>query len=222
MKKLFYTLLLVLASSALQAQTHLRISSISGIPQDSVFEIASYDSIYVTVVNDDTAAFSDFIDIFMKSHNNQFPDSLIQNSLVNIASGDSASLNRQGYTFSPQYFSEGDNIVVVWPNARNASIVADSLTFSVYFVSLIASVPENPDETFILYPNPSTRYISFKGTKEIEVKYVRIFDVTGKEIYHNQSIERMIPTMDWKAGLYIIQIEKSDGTNKIFKIQKAD
>ncbi len=225
MKKLFYLLLLIICGSSLFAQTHLKISNISGIPvtgipNNIVYEANSYDSIYVTVVNDDTTSFSDSLSIFIKSGSIQFTDTLVHQSPVNIASGDSISLFRSGYIFSPVYFEDGDNIVVVWPAARQTPIQTDSLSFTLFFVSLVANVSNIQDEPLILFPNPATKYIYFRGIEEIAIKQVRIYDIYGKIIYSNSSFQRYMSIEKWKPGLYFINLEKEDGSVQVISLQK--
>ncbi len=225
MKKLLYLLLLIFCGSSLFAQTHIRISHISGIPitglpNNTVYEVSTYDSIEVTIVNDDTLSFSDSISIYIKSGSIQFIDTLIYATSINIASGDSIILHRSGFVFSRVYFDEGDNIVVVWPAARITPIVSDSVTFNIFFISLLASSPEFPKEEIILFPNPVSKYLSIDGLNLIQIKRVRIYDLLGKEIYNHSSIHRNIPIENLSPGMYLLNIEITDGSMKVFKFQK--
>ena len=225
MKKLFYLLLLILCCRSLFAQPHLRISSITGIPvtgipNNVVYEVNTYDSINVTIVNEDTSSFSDSLFILIKSDSAQIADTLVQQTFVNIASGDSIILLRSGYVFSPVYFEEGDNIVVVWPSARLKPIQADSVIFDLFFVSLLASSNNILNETIILFPNPATKYISINGLDKMDIKQVRIYDLSGKVIYNHSSMQRLIPIEDLKPGIYFIKIEIADGSMRVFKFQK--
>lgn len=225
MKKLFYLLLLIFCGSSLFAQPHLRISNISGIPvtgipNNIVYEVNTYDSINVTIVNDDTTSFSDSLSILIKSGSIQYTDTLVHESLVNIASGDSITLLRSGYIFSPIYFEDGDNIVVVWPAARHLPIQTDSLSFTLFFVSLVANVSNISNEPLILFPNPASKYIYFRGIEEIAIKQVRIYDISGKMIYSNSSIQRYMSIEKWKSGLYFINLEKDDGSVQVISLQK--
>ena len=226
MKKLFYLLLLILSCSSLFAQPRLSISSITGIPvtgipNNVVYESNIYDSINVTVVNEDTSTFSDSLFILIKSDSAQLADTLVQHTFVNIASGDSITLQRSGYVFSPVYFEDGDNIVVVWPSASSISIQADSVIFDLFFVSLLASSNNFSNETIILFPNPATKYISINGLDKIYIKQVRIYDLTGKVIYNHSSMQKLIPIEDLKPGIYLIKIELTDGSRRVFKFQKT-
>lgn len=223
MKKLFYLLLLIFCISSLSAQTHLRISNIkgipvSGIPNNTVYEVNTYDSIEVTVVNDDTTSFSDSITIYIKSGSIQFSDTLINETSVNIASGDSITLHRMGFVFSRVYFDEGDNIVVVWPAARINPIISDSITFNIFFISLHASSPEIPKEEIILFHNPVSKYLSIEGLNLMDIKRVRIYDLRGKEIYNHSSIQQLIPIENLAPGIYLLNIEINDGSMKVFKL----
>ena len=224
MKKLLYLLLLIFCGSSLFAQTHIRISNISGIPvtglpNNTVYEVSTYDSIDVTIVNDDTLLFSDSISIYIKSGSIQFIDTLIDATSINIASGDSITLHRSGFVFSRVYFDEGDNIVVVWPAALITPIVSDSVTFNIFFISLLASSPEIPNKEIILFPNPVSKYLSIDGLNHTMIKRVRIYDLLGKEIYNHSSIQQFIPIENLAPGIYLLTIEITDGSLNVFKLR---
>ena len=223
MKKIFLVLFLFLTTVALQAQPRLRISSIFGLPVtqlDTAYEAGIYDSIYATVVNDDTAFFSDTLDILSQSNGTLTIDTLFFNAqITTLQGGDSTSFFRAYYIFSPIHYADGDNIVVVWPSARQSQIYSDSITFHIYFLSLIASSSSIPDSPLTLYPNPATKYISIRGDVGANIKQVRIYDVSGKEVYRNSSIQKFISTENWRSGLYFIRIENADGKIQIIKMQ---
>ncbi len=226
MKKLFYFVSLILCCSSLFAQPRLRISLITGIPvtgipNNVVYEANTYDSINVTIVNEDTLTFSDSLTILIKSHSAQIADTLVQLTSVSIAGGDSITLFRSNYVFSPVYFEDGDNIVVVWPSARLTPIQSDSLIFNLYFVSLLQSSNNIPNETIILFPNPATKFISINGLDKKDIKQVRIYDLSGKEVYNTSSIQKLIPIEDFKPAVYFIKIELADGSMKVIKFQKT-
>ncbi len=223
MKKILYLLLFLLAGQHVNAQFHLSIDSIAGMPQfptDSAYEYQSY-NITTRIVNNDSVPFQDAVIVLIKSITAPFVDTLYGDTTsIFIAGPGSALVTRNNYVFSPVYFDDGDNIVVVWPQARNTGSIGDSTSFHIYFISLLASVERPELKSPIYYPNPATQSIYLKNPTGIAIKRVRIFDISGKEVYHNNSMSSFISIEKWPSGLYIIDVEGDDGLHKIIKIQK--
>ena len=214
----FYSLLLIFSSVSLFGQGHLRVSSISGLPPDTVFEAGSY-NVDVTIVNDSTVTYTDSIQIRIQG-DSMGSDILIPFTAVSILPSDSVTLQRVGYVFSPQYFEEGDNIVVVWPVAAAVPVTYDPISFNLNFVSMAANTGNVAIESFYIYPNPASKFISINGLTGIKIKQVRIYDVSGKLIYQKSSLQKFISVEDWPPGLYIIQLENEDGFIRNIKLQK--
>ena len=204
----FFMAGILLSSSA---QVHLRISGLSRFPvspTDTAYESVTYDSIQIQVLNiGNTPLNSDNISILIVGNPAGGVDILYEDTaaLYNIQSGTSANINASGYVFRPTHFDDGDNIVVVWPAARFTPYIADSLTFHIYYVSLLASINLQGNDQIVISPNPVNDYIALEIPSNLEVKQVRIIDLFGRSIVTFKDGINYIPTSNWNSGLYILQ-----------------
>ena len=137
-----------------------------------------------------------------------------------ILPGDSVSLFRSGYFFSVTHFDDGDNIIVVWPQAITTPVLVDTLQQQIHFVSLLAGIDNSDRESLILYPNPASKFISFNIPDGLIIKQVRIYDAEGREIYQSSFIKNYISINEWPAGIYLIEVEKADGNKQTLKLLK--
>jgi hypothetical protein len=104
----------------------------------------------------------------------------------------------------------------------NPFVLDCSLAFRTYCTEVknncetITSTFEVSDPTkFILYPNPSNRFITVKSEFD-RIKSVRIYDVQGRNIVPRMLSRRGAHSYDLAlpAGLYIIRIETENGNLK--------
>jgi hypothetical protein len=225
MKKFLFLFFIILITGTAGAQ-HLRISSISGIPLfpgDTVFEASQY-SVSVIVVNDDSVAFdlSDTIDILITNNDSLFTTDTIAtySDTTSLFPGDSVTISNSLYVFEAPHFDDGDNIVVVWPQARISGGTYDSLSFEIYYVSLGSGIDEQEVSGLIVYPNPSTDYLFLGNSHKFKIKQVRILDLSGKEIYLDKTQNLVIPISNLKAGQYLLEVQNTGGRKKVFTIQK--
>ena len=72
---------------------------------------------------------------------------------------------------------------------------------------------------FIVYPNPTNGLIYGEGEIIYKNHFLKIFDITGKEIYEGNSedLKRGIDLSDQPGGIYFIYIYEL-GIKKIVKI----
>jgi hypothetical protein len=210
---------LLLSSPTVYSQ-HLSITGISGnLPlHDTAYEaVAVYDSINISIINNDSVAFFDTLDVFIRAnlrpasylYQGQSPDSIGPFNTITVLP--------PGYHFDPQYFDEGDNIVVIWPAARNIPYTTDSLIDSIYFQS-INLVPELNQFDITVFPNPSTDYIYLDGIDKIKTGQVRIYDILGKEYYDQPEIGRYVSIRHLPSGIYYLDIEKTDGSRNVITL----
>lgn len=224
---LLLSFLLYLLSVSTQAQNaRLRISNLQGfpaLPLDTAQEGVSYDSIRITVVNSGTGTFTDNIDVFLQggTAGQGLVDTLYQDSvgLHQIAPGDSIDLLPVHYQFRTVHFDDGDNIVVVWPAARTTGTPSDSISFHVYFVRLSA-ISEAGILHIRAYPNPSSQFITLDLPSDHSLKYVRILNVHGQEIYRSSSYNGFLPVGDLPTGLYLLEAIEQNGKCFYAKILK--
>jgi hypothetical protein len=230
MKKILYTLFFLSINLQVFSQLNVKVTSLQGIP--FISGMAQEDSSYFIsfdLVNTGTITVSDTFDVFIQA------DALIidSNAVIttlsdtntagfdSIAPGDTISKSNQSFLFSSVNFDSGDNIVVVWPHARMANMDGDKDTTHIFFIPLNNNIDDPENSSIILYPNPSTSYISFKDPGQGKIKQVRILTVDGKLVFQTQNTRDFINIADWKPGLYFIEVEKTDGTRNMIRLQKS-
>lgn len=220
MKIRYILLTLFMAGTFLSsnAQVHLQISSLSRFPvspTDTAYESLTYDSILIQVQNiGNTLLNADNITIFIQGGTPASgPDILYKdtNALYSIQLGSSALINASGFVFKPTHFEDGDNIVVVWPQARTTPHISDSLTFHIYYVSLLGGLTNIAEEPVIISPNPLNDFVALEIPLNIAAKQVRIVDMLGRTVIKLNEGFNYIPTTDWTPGMYILQYTDKSG-----------
>lgn len=79
-----------------------------------------------------------------------------------------------------------------------------------------------PENTITLYPNPSNGIFNIKAN--VNIKAIKVVDLLGQEVYHNNQVNQLEPTIDasaWAKGLYIITTETNTTKPKSFKFVKS-
>lgn len=222
-KRFALLLLLSVFTNQLSAQVHLRITSLSRFPvapTDTAFESLVYDSIQSTVENIGNSVLVDNVSIFLQANPANQQDTIYDDSTVyTLQAGTSISIMSNGYRPKPTHFDDGDNIVVVWPAARTTPYTCDTLTFHVYFVSLINGIKwvENPIH---LGPNPVTDHLLVQIEPKISLQQVRILDMLGNEFLVLSPGQNFISTANWTAGIYFLETTNQNGTTFRRKIVK--
>ena len=222
-KRFALLLLFSVFANQLSAQVHLRITSLSRFPvapTDTAFESLVYDSIQASVENIGNSVLVDNVSIFLKANPTNQQDTIYDDSTVyTLQPGVAISLLSNGYRPKPTHFDDGDNIVVVWPAARTTPYSCDTLTFHVYFVSLISGIKmiENP---ILLGPNPVTDHLLVQIDAKNSLQQVRILDVLGEQILLLSTGQNFISTANWPAGIYFLETVYQNGTAFRRKIVK--
>lgn len=207
--KLLLLSFFILLAPKLFSQARLTITSLENFPGmqlDTAYAALSYDSILITIKNTGSTFFQGEADVILVAGTG-VPDTLFLDSIggTNLAPGDSVIRRPPPYQFNSVHFDDGDNIVVVWPQARTSGTLADSLLFLVHFVSL-QSITEAAKNVLQIFPNPGTDLIHL-GILEInQVEYVRIFNSEGRLVYHSSGNPGMIPVRGWTPGLYLLEV----------------
>lgn len=212
MKATRYSLLLIFLflGQNLFSQARLSITDLQGLPStgfDSAYFNTPYNNIQITIKNTGNTGFLGEADVLIMGGRNII-DTLFTDSVngTNLQPGDSIIKIPGSYLFSSVNYVDGDNIVVVWPQARTSGIPYDSLVFNLFYISF-QSIPELNRNAIIISPNPGTDYIKL-GLKDInQFEYVRIFDLQGILVFESSNDQKIVEVKNWKAGLYFIEIK---------------
>ena len=207
--RIYLILLFILLGNSLYSQTRLSITSIQGLPNsgaDTVYYNTSYNNIQITIKNLGNQAFQGEVDVMIMGGRGVV-DTLFTDSLsgTQLTPNDSTIKFPASYLFNTVHYVDGDNIVVVWPQARTTGVLIDSLSFNIHYVS-IQSVSELEKNSLIISPNPGTDFIRLEIPGNNHIEYVRIHDSTGRIVYETQEASQAIRVQNWKAGLYYIEL----------------
>lgn len=72
-------------------------------------------------------------------------------------------------------------------------------------------IVDQSNNAFNIYPNPASDVVTING--QVELKQVKIMNYTGQVVYQSaiNGMETTISTRDLSAGMYILQVETSEG-----------
>jgi len=90
-----------------------------------------------------------------------------------------------------------------------------------YAYSRIVKVQfEGKNDVVSVYPNPVAEQLFVKDAENLDIKELSIFNTMGKTIYKTTSVtaDKGINVKDFAAGMYVVRIEKNDGTYKTQKV----
>lgn len=224
LRKILLFILFGMLTAAASAQPHLRISSLSRFPvspNDTAYEAQVYDSITVQIDNIGNTVLVDQYDVFMSARPADrdtlyyYPDTF----QTVLQAGMTLIYNVDNFRFSPSHYDDGDNIIVVWPAARNTpNVTSDTLTFHIYFYSLTHSIPEDGLSPITFYPNPATDYILLQIPDKNVLKQVRIFDLSGRLLFDLPEGNAYIPISNWARGMYLLEMTGVKGERLVRKI----
>ncbi|MBP6335049.1 MAG: T9SS type A sorting domain-containing protein [Bacteroidia bacterium] len=192
------------------SQARLRITAIDNFPgqfaADSAFAGTPYDSILITIKNTGTLAFQGEVDVFLTAGPGVL-DTLFLDSIGGtlLAPSDSVIRRPAPYFFNSVHFDDGDNIVVVWPQARTGGIPSDTTIFHVYFISL-QSIAEFDQKQISVSPNPGTDFIRLDLAEINQLEQVRIIDSSGRIFFQSKDHAELISIRNWPAGIYFIEV----------------
>ncbi|MBX2910003.1 MAG: T9SS type A sorting domain-containing protein [Chitinophagales bacterium] len=205
MRKFLHILFILSASLVAQSQTSIDLS-INPLVTQPPFRVSYGDTIsYATeITNQDSITFSGTLFIAFKGSNSTSYDSL---NLGTVQIPPAGSIQRTiSIDVQPQYFKPGPEVVVVWPifSGTAGNQVADFI----FVKDNLSNIEDNSlSETnyFVWNNNLKT------NTDNNLLKQVRIFNLSGQEIFNTQNKNTPIALPILNAGLYFIQIEKLNG-----------
>ena len=215
LKYRLFVLCVVISSffNEIYSQAHLSFGYNGVNHEDTV----SYgDSIFYSfwIVNSGNVSFNDSIQLTCETYNSS---GLINMGSFGMFSTPSGVLNPGDSIYfnvfdiiTPQSYTIGDNIVVIWP----ASIVPVSVDTSftpLYVINNIVS-NNNFSSSFELYPNPIRSNFNIKSFVG-KIQSLIILDITGREVIREDNlncISHNINTRNIISGLYILMLRTED------------
>ncbi|REJ82956.1 MAG: T9SS C-terminal target domain-containing protein [Bacteroidetes bacterium] len=212
----FFTLLILFAaiSAETNAQQGLHISRLQNfpaLPNDTAYGNITYQNILITVSNNTVFTFTGSIDVLLSTRPATLDTLYSDSGIVHtINPGDSLTLQAAPYVFNPQSYDSGDNIVVIWPQARGMSFQTDSTVIVVHFV-LFQNILDQQKLRLSIFPNPTQNLVRIQGMEKYKIEYVRIFNAKGIEIRKFSGIlPDELSLEHLNRGIYFIEFRTSD------------
>jgi len=104
-----------------------------------------------------------------------------------------------GYHTDPGFSSGGSSLFIVKLGNDNAFPAASVPT--IYSILKVEDLENNPDIS--IYPNPFTESLQVESTASLET--IKIYDLTGVQMYSSSVPVSSIETISWEKGAYIIR-----------------
>jgi len=227
-------LFIVLASNGYAQKAYFEIRHGSVEMQTREYGDSTLAFYYVAIYHADSAAgpYTGYISTYYKTAKNSKPSKSIDS--VNVAktvfggqlnNGDSAQVFGH-IRIGEGYFRNGpNNIIVVWPTGAKSTGgykvgCVDSVTYYKNItISNIAGIPndKNAFNPVKLFPNPTSNYLNLQLTDPaVTLKFVRITDISGKEVFNQDGNMEKIDVSALKSGLYFLEVNCTDKRKAVY------
>lgn len=215
MKKLLLPLVVVLVLTqaisfrvSAQGTPTLRVLDMPffpSLPTDSAYEGQSY-SFGITVANNTGQAVNSTLEVLFKV--DSIEAVVYSNPATSLAGNDTIQVQVTQYFFLQNQYKPGSNIVVVWPRIMGNTLPTDTFYTNVFFVPLNSTgFPSDPRSGgMLLYPNPTSGFLTLGQPGEEVFEYVRIYDSSGRRVltmpFPNGGV---IDLHGLPAGTYVVE-----------------
>ena len=129
--------------------------------------------------------------------------------------GDTVAKTIVVHVSGPQ-FLVGPSVVVIWPISTHGHAL-DSLTLHINVLEPagIAGIDDRSIKAYIV-----NNEMMIQVEQDIQLRQVRIFDVSGREILSQINPSRITPLPQMESGIYLAEITYNNNQRKLFKFFK--
>ena len=143
------------------------------------------------------------------------------NFVTHTSSGNSVSNGQAAWTFTWNSGNAPDGTTIyvasMFANGNNATS-GDAVTTQTLGLTRSTLSVDEPQLAVGLMPNPARDFVTLDLPQGLMV--VRAYSLTGAEVYRATGIDGMqIPTAEWPAGTYLIDVRHADGRQFRERIQ---
>lgn len=140
---------------------------------------------------------------------------------VDIPLGSFDSVNVGGFTFDPQTFKLGGNVVVVWPVSNNGSqiMVTDSFYTMVEILGYagISDITQF-DVNNNIFPVPASDVLFLpQNITKNSIEHVRIIDMLGRIKVLLRQYPKSVSVAELDNGFYFLEVKEKNDQIRIFK-----
>lgn len=143
------------------------------------------------------------------------------NFVTHTSSGNSVSNGQAAWTFTWNSGNAPDGTTIyvasMFANGNNATS-GDAVTTQTLGLTRSTLSVDEPQLAVGLTPNPARDFVTLELPQGLMV--VRAYSLTGAEVYRATGVDGMqIPTAEWPAGTYLIDVRHADGRQFRERIQ---
>jgi hypothetical protein len=143
------------------------------------------------------------------------------NFVTHTSSGNSVSNGQAAWTFTWNSGNAPDGTTIyvasMFANGNNATS-GDAVTTQTLGLTRSTLSVDEPQLAVGLSPNPARDFVTLELPQGLMV--VRAYSLTGAEVYRATGVDGMqIPTAEWPAGTYLIDVRHADGRQFRERIQ---
>ncbi|MEN9939694.1 MAG: hypothetical protein RIR61_501 [Bacteroidota bacterium] len=143
------------------------------------------------------------------------------NFVTHTSSGNSVSNGQAAWTFTWNSGNAPDGTTIyvasLFANGNNATS-GDAVTTQTLGLTRSTLSVDEPQLAVGLMPNPARDFVTLDLPQGLMV--VRAYSLTGAEVYRATGVDGMqIPTAEWPAGTYLIDVRHADGRQFCERIQ---
>jgi hypothetical protein len=143
------------------------------------------------------------------------------NFVTHTSSGNSVSNGQAAWTFTWNSGNAPDGTTIyvasMFANGNNATS-GDAVTTQTLGLTRSTLSVDEPQLAVGLMPNPARDFVTLELPQGLMV--VRAYSLTGAEVYRATGVDGMqIPTAEWPAGTYLIDVRHADGRQFRERIQ---
>lgn len=143
-------------------------------------------------------------------------DSLLPGQFITISNHTDNVLD------APMRYSGGENIITVWPHSGSEAQIPDTTTIQVWILNITSRPEPQPIENRVsVFPNPVSDLLKLNWKNSGQsLEYVRLTNLSGQEIFSSDIQVAEVPVGHLPPGLYLLEINYSDGLRGFFRISK--
>ena len=107
------------------------------------------------------------------------------------------------------------------PNSTSATMNFDNFVVRATATETLLSTQSNTitDNSFSIYPNPTSNVLNISNTNNFEIKNISVVDINGRVVKNQSGALTEINVSDLNTGVYFVTIETNEGkaTKKFMK-----
>lgn len=209
------------------AQSRLEIHSAAILNVNSI-HIGDTLIFYYSLYNSGTTTYNGDIKTYLSTNLDTVPMVYTLNSVaIDTGINDTFSIMAR-FAVQPPHFQENvKSIIVIWPTGTGTTIKGDTFVAKdVPIQSSVSIFEEKKTLSYVrFYPNPAKDLLHIELLKkDVNIKNFSLMDLQGRNIPINYPGFNGSPLYfgNYKAGVYLLEVEFTDGQKSKFRVIKTE